>query len=150
LHIGYVVAPKHLAETFRFARALFGLGYSTQLQSTLADFIAGGHFSRHIRRMTKIYERRRGLLLDLLSRELPRGFTTGPARRGLHVAIVGPPDFDDVRFVNSLPNGERVVPISRLCIERMDCRGLLIGFSIGTDDALRHSAKALATALKRC
>jgi GntR family transcriptional regulator / MocR family aminotransferase len=149
LRFGYVVAPELLGETFRFTRALFGLGSPALLQATLADFIVDGHFSRHVRRMTKIYDRRRGILLDTLSRELPAGFTTGPAQKGLHVAIIGPSDFDDVRFVDSMRNRERVIPISQLCVERTNCKGLLIGFSSGSDHALAHSAKALADSLSR-
>jgi DNA-binding transcriptional MocR family regulator len=99
--------------------------------------------------MTKIYERRRGILVGVLSRELPPNFATGPAQTGLHVAITGPPDFDDVRFVNSMEAGERVLPISLLCVERTDCKGLLLGFSAGSDDALAQSASALAASLKR-
>lgn len=148
LRVGYVVVPEHLAQTFRFARALFGLGSSAHLQATLADFIAEGHFSRHIRRMTKIYERRRGILVSILSRGLTAGFAIGPAQTGLHVAIAGAAQFDDVRAANSMAKGERVLPISLLCIERTDCKGLLVGFSAGTDEALARSATALAASLQ--
>lgn len=148
LRLGYVVAPEHLAESFRFAREIFSLGASAQLQATLAEFIAGGYFSRHIRRMTKIYERRRALLIGVLARNLPREFRLGPAQKGLHVAIIGPSGFDDVRFVNAMAGGERVLPISRLCVKRTDCAGLLVGFSAGSDDALMRSAKALAESLR--
>jgi GntR family transcriptional regulator/MocR family aminotransferase len=147
IRLGYVVAPEHLAESFRFARTLSGLGSSAQVQATLAEFIAGGHFSRHIRRMTRIYERRRGILVGILSRELPRGFTIGPAQTGLHVAIVAPSDFDDVRVANSMRNGERVLPISQMCVQRTDCKGLMVGFSAGSDDELSRSAANLAASL---
>jgi len=147
LRLGYVVVPEHLAESFRFARALLSLGASAQLQATLADFIAGGHFSRHVRRMMKVYDRRRNILVEILSRKLPSSFTIGPAQKGLHVAVTGPGDFDDVRFANSMPNGERVLPLSRLCVKRTDCKGLLLGFSSGPDAALARSAKALASSL---
>jgi GntR family transcriptional regulator/MocR family aminotransferase len=46
LRTGYVVVPRHLAQTFRFARAITSLGSSAHLQNTIADFIAQGHFSR--------------------------------------------------------------------------------------------------------
>lgn len=147
LRIGYVVAPEHLAETFRFAPTLFGLGSSAYLQATLAEFIAGGHFSRHVRRMTKIYERRRTILVDILSRDLPTGFTIGPAQTGLHVAITAPPDFDDVRFANAMDSGERVLALSLLCVERTDCRGLLLGFSARSDDELTRSGRGLVASL---
>ncbi|MGA8476182.1 MAG: PLP-dependent aminotransferase family protein [Candidatus Cybelea sp.] len=149
MRLGYVVVPDHLASIFRFARALFSLGASAQLQATLAEFIAGGHFSRHVRRMTRVYERRRRILVEVLSRELPRSFAMGPAQKGLHVAIMARRDFDDVRFVNTMSDGERVLPLSQLCVQRADCKGLVVGFSAGSDHALARSASLLAGSLRR-
>jgi len=45
-------------------------------------------------------------------------------------------------------NGERVLPLSRLCVKRTDCKGLLLGFSSGPDDALAKSAASLAASLR--
>jgi GntR family transcriptional regulator / MocR family aminotransferase len=148
LRLGYVVAPPHLAATFRATREITSLGASADLQATMADFIAQGHFSRHVRRMTPTYERRRDLVIDALSKNLPRGFRVGPAQTGLHVAVTGPPDFDDVRAANSMPDGQRVIAISTLCIDRSDCKGLLMGFSAGSDAAVETAARALALSLR--
>ena len=148
LRLGYVVAPPHLAQTFRFTRAVTSLGSSAQLQATVADFIAGGYFSRHIRRMTATYERRRHILVNALAKELPRSFTIGPAQTGLHLAITGPPEFNDVRTANSMAAGRRVLPISALCVNRTDCRGLVMGFSAGDDDAVANAARSLAASLR--
>jgi GntR family transcriptional regulator/MocR family aminotransferase len=147
LRLGYVVAPRHLAPTFRFARAISSLGASGHLQKTIAEFILQGYFGRHVRRMTAIYARRRRILVDTLTPKLPRGFHIGPAQTGLHVAINGPSDFDDVRAANALATGNRVLPISLLCVTRTDCKGLLIGFSAGSDADLRHAASMLAASL---
>jgi GntR family transcriptional regulator/MocR family aminotransferase len=149
LRLGYVVAPPHLADLFRFARAVASLGASAQQQATLADFIAQGHFSRHIRRMAAIYQRRRNILVNALSDGLPPGFRIGPAQTGLHVAVTAPSGFDDVAAANALPRGHRALPISLLCVSRTDCRGLACGFSSAPDDALRRAAAALVATLQR-
>ena len=148
LRLGYVVAPPHLAQTFRATREIIGLGASTELQATMAEFITRGHFSRHVRRMATTYERRRHLVVNALAQNVPCGYSVGPAQTGLHVAVSGPPDFDDVRAANSMPDGQRVMPISTLCVERTDCKGLLMGFSAGTDDAVSSAARALAVSLR--
>jgi GntR family transcriptional regulator/MocR family aminotransferase len=148
LRLGYVVAPPHLAEMFRFTRAITSLGASAHLQAVVSDFIAQGHFSRHVRRMTGVYERRRRIVLDVFARELPIGFRVGPAQTGLHVAVIGPIHFDDVGVANSLINGLRVLPISTQCVQRTDCKGLLLGFSAGTDDEIASAARTLAAAIR--
>ena len=147
LRLGYLVAPRHLAQTFQFTRGITSLGASAHLQKTLAEFIAQGYLSRHIRRMTTIYERRRHLFVDTIAKNLPHGFSVGPAQTGLHVAITGPADFHDVRAANTLPEGQRVLPISLLCVERTDCKGLVVGFSAGSDDGIARAATRLARRL---
>jgi GntR family transcriptional regulator / MocR family aminotransferase len=147
LRSAYIVAPRHLTQRFRFARTVTSLGASAHLQKTIADFIAQGYFSRHIRRMTATYERRRRILVDTLTKSLPPGFSVGPAQTGLHVAVSGPADFDDVRAANAMPRGHRVLPISLMCVERTDCKGLLIGFSAGSDDSVARTATMLAESL---
>jgi GntR family transcriptional regulator/MocR family aminotransferase len=147
LRLGYIIAPPHLAKTFRFARAVTSLGAAAHLQATTAAFITQGYFSRHIRKMTTLYERRRRTVVDVLAKTLPRGWRVGPAQTGLHLAIVGPIDFDDVHAANSLISGERVIPLSSLCVSRADCKGLVIGFSAGDDEAIANSARQLAASL---
>jgi GntR family transcriptional regulator/MocR family aminotransferase len=144
LRVGYVVVPPHLAASFRFVREIVSLGAPAHTQATVAEFIAKGYLSRHVRRLTKIYERRRRVLVDVLSRSLDERFTIGPAQTGLHVAINAPAGFDDVRAANSMSDGERVLPISLLCVEREDCKGLVLGFGSGTDESVARSAEMLA------
>lgn len=149
LRVGYIVVPRHLAKTFRFARAIVSLGACTHLQRTIADFITHGYFSRHVRRMTAIYERRRRVVVDVLTQRLPAGFSIGPAQTGMHVAITGPVDFDDLAMTNAMPQGHRVLPISTLCVERSDCRGLVVGFSSGDDEQLVRTALLLTESLRQ-
>ena len=66
---------------------------------------------------------------------------------GLHVAIIGPADFDDVRADNNLPEGNRVLPLSLLCVQRKDCKGFLVGFSAGSDESIARAAAMLADSL---
>lgn len=149
LRIGYVVVPPHLTDAFRFAREAFSLGSSTHIQATVAEFIAQGYFSRHIQRLTKIYRRRRRILVDVLSNALPDGFKIGPAQTGLHVAISGPPGLDDVRIANSMSAAERVLPLSLLCVNRKDCKGFVLGFGSGADESVARSAEMLAVSVGR-
>ncbi len=55
LRLGYVVIPLDLVEQFRAVRRVMDLGPPTFFQEVLADFIAEGHFARHIRRMRVLY-----------------------------------------------------------------------------------------------
>ncbi len=143
IRLGYLIVAPHLAAAFRAARASTSLGVCLHLQATAAEFIERGYFARHIRRMNAIYERRRATLVHALSFGLAASFRLGPTQTGLHVALIGEPSFDDVAHSIG-PNGDRLIPLTRLCVERHDCRGFLLGFANGTDRAIEQAARALA------
>jgi GntR family transcriptional regulator / MocR family aminotransferase len=147
IRVGYIVAPPHLVDALTIARAVAGLGVGIHLQATLADFIAQGHFARHIRRTNAAYDRRRAVLIDALQPALRAGFRLGPALTGLHVALLAEPGFDDVAVASSV-EGQRLVPLSTLCINRRDCRGFLLGFTNGSDEAIEAAARNLVNALQ--
>ena len=146
IRTGYLVVPPHLARIFRTARASTSLGLSLPAQATLATFLREGHFARHIRRMNAVYERRRTILAQALA-PLEETFTCGPMQVGLHVALIANEPFDD-RALSRALEGQRLVALSSLCIERDDCYGFALGFTNGSDARVEAAAKALTAALK--
>jgi GntR family transcriptional regulator / MocR family aminotransferase len=141
IRTGYVIVPPHLARSFRAARANTSLGVSVHVQATLAMFLHDGHFARHIRRMNAIYERRRAILAQALA-PLDAAFTCGPAEVGLHIALIAKRPFED-RTLSRALDGQRLVPLSSLCIERTDCYGFALGFTNGSDTDVEGAARAL-------
>jgi len=111
----------------------------------LAAFLREGHLARHIRRMNAVYDRRRGVLADALA-PLGEAFACGPMQVGLHVALMSKRAFDD-RALSRALDGQRLVPLSSLCIERTDCYGFVLGFTNGSDEHIRAAADALSNAL---
>jgi GntR family transcriptional regulator/MocR family aminotransferase len=59
LRLGYIVIPVDLIRRFSAVREAMDIFPPTLNQAILADFIAEGHFARHIRRMRQIYGERR-------------------------------------------------------------------------------------------
>src|ERR1700722_2910732 len=148
LRIGYLVVPPHLAEAFAFACTVATVGSAQQMQAVVAAFIGRGHFVRHVRRMAGLYQRRRRVLVETLADGLPPGFRIGPAQTGLHLALMGPPGLDDVTLSRSFGPGRRAYPLSLLCIERDDCRGLVLGCSAGDETAIRSGALVVVDGLR--
>ena len=148
IRLGYLIVPAHLASAFRAARASTSLGVSLHLQETAAWFIERGHFARHIRRMNAVYERRRAILVDTLGARLRVPFRLGPAQTGLHVALIADAGFDDGAHAGG-KNGDRLVRLSQLCVERRDCRGFVLGFANGSDRDIELAARQLAESIAR-
>src|SRR2546421_4631283 len=70
LRLGYLVAPSALLEGLVAARDFIDMHPPLLEQMALADFIAAGHFARHLRKMRVQYRERRDALVDALTREL--------------------------------------------------------------------------------
>ncbi|RDE22749.1 PLP-dependent aminotransferase family protein [Motiliproteus coralliicola] len=64
--LGYLVVPESLANTFATAKRYQGGDSPMLLQAAAADFIAEGHFVRHLRRMRQCYQRKWDHIHDLL------------------------------------------------------------------------------------
>jgi GntR family transcriptional regulator/MocR family aminotransferase len=70
LRIGYLVAPPSLVPVLTAAKWLSDLHSSTLEQETLAEFIEGGLYERHLRRLRKRNTARRAALLEAIGKHL--------------------------------------------------------------------------------
>ena len=64
LRLGYVVLPADLVDPFASAVAVTMRHAQLLDQAIVADFITGGHFGRHIRRMREVYAERHSALIS--------------------------------------------------------------------------------------
>ena len=84
LSLGYAIIPSCLIPAFEAALTLVGRPPSILDQTILTDFIVGGHFSRHLRRMRKVHESRRTALVESLTEHLGDRVEIIGADAGLH------------------------------------------------------------------
>lgn len=87
LRLGYLVLPKHLAQAFAQRRALDMRHSEVSSQWVMAEFMARGHFQRHIRRMRKAALSRRDALLALWPKTISGCSPMPEVSAGLHVKI---------------------------------------------------------------
>ncbi|MGQ3215691.1 MAG: MocR-like pyridoxine biosynthesis transcription factor PdxR [Shinella sp.] len=59
IRVGYLVLPPRLVGTFRNLSGLIHRSVPVETQLALAEFIGGGHFASHLRRMRGLYAERR-------------------------------------------------------------------------------------------
>jgi GntR family transcriptional regulator / MocR family aminotransferase len=148
LRLGYLVVPSDLVDTFIAARALIDR-HSPQLdQAILADFIAEGHFVRHIRRMRTLYEHRQQVLLEAARQELGGLLEVSPHEAGMHLVGWLPPDLDD-RAVSrkAALKGVDAQPLSAYSLCGTTRPGLLLGYTCFSDDEIREGVRWLAQEL---
>jgi GntR family transcriptional regulator/MocR family aminotransferase len=95
LRIGYIVIPPDLVKHFAAVRFAMDIFPPYLYQEVLADFMAQGHFGRHIRKMRQLYGSRRTTLIDCLRAEFGDRIELHGAAAGMHVTITLPDGLDD-------------------------------------------------------
>ncbi|MEM5399100.1 MULTISPECIES: PLP-dependent aminotransferase family protein [Paraburkholderia] len=149
LRVGYLVAPEALAESFATASAeLYREGQLLQ-QAVLAEFIAEGHFTSHIRKMRALYGQRRQVLLDAVARRYGDALPAMGGDAGLHVVMQLPEGSDD-RAVAEAALARNIVvrPLSGYYSSRERANpGLLIGYACVPDEEIAPAFETLAEAI---
>lgn len=94
LGLGFVVAPRSVAERLVEACAVLAPAPNRTTQLAITEFLADGHYLRHLRQMKALYADRRSLALARLNEVLP-----GTMTAGLGVIAPLPPTVDDCTVV---------------------------------------------------
>ena len=149
LRLGYLVVPQDLVDAFTAARELSDLHSPSVEQAILADFIADGHFGRHVRRMRNLYAGRQETLVESAFRDLAGTLEVRPAESGLHLVGRLPKDADD-RAASRLAAGHGIeaIPLSWYADGTPKHKGLMLGYAAVSESEIRGGTRSLATALK--
>jgi GntR family transcriptional regulator/MocR family aminotransferase len=154
LRLGYVVAPPALAGPLARAKAVVDRHSAIVPQAVLADFMAGGHFARHIRRTRDAYAGRRAALLDTIDGVLGDELVCGPSDAGLDLCVHFRRDLAEADVVRrAFEAGIDVRPLSYYTNPAAgpECAvapGLLLGFSALAPGEIKAGAAVLARVLK--
>ncbi len=148
LRLGYLVAPVELAAAFRAARQADDFCPPYLPQATLAEFIRRGSFSRHIRKMRRIYRGRLTALVDALHREFGDFFELPKTVAGLNLVAWLPPGVSDTAAAKAaLQAGISTSPMSRFYLSEKPRSGLFLGFGGVTPEQIDEGARRLKIAL---
>ena len=150
LRLAYVVLPRSLVPVFEAVRRQLDDHTHGAMQAVLADFIDGGHFSGHLRKMRALYHGRRDALLAACARSLPATAILGPATNGMNVALHLPARHADRAVAaRAAASGLSVLPLSRYASGTHSCNGLLLGYTALTERQIGAGMARLAQVIAR-
>jgi GntR family transcriptional regulator/MocR family aminotransferase len=142
LRLGYVVVPPMLRDAFAAAKWLTDRNSPMLEQAALADFLADGHLERHVRRMRRLYKRRRDVLLDALARHFGEAARIRGDAAGMHLSVRLP---DAARFrANATKHGVHIASSEPYYAGKAPTNEFLLSFSAISERAIREGVRRLA------
>jgi GntR family transcriptional regulator/MocR family aminotransferase len=149
LRLGYLVIPPDLVDYFAATQSVTSRHAPLLEQAVLCDFIAEGHFGRHVRRMREVYAERLSVLLECARQRLTGLLEVIGVEAGLQTAgwLCGRVDGDTAAKAAARRDVE-VTPLSRYSRGRMPREGLQLGFAAVDAEAIRRGVRDLAVALE--
>ncbi len=157
LRLGYLVVPPDQCAAFHSVHAELGPQASSVAQPALAEFMTTGQFAAHIRRMRRLYAKRRALLLDRLVEKCSGLLVPEPANSGMHIVVGIEPRLSarhcDYEICERLrQHGIEAQALSSYYADGSAPgdlgHGLLLGFSGFEEAELESAISAMASALK--
>ena len=151
LRIGFLVVPESLAEAFGTGLAELYRSGQVFLQAALADFMAEGHFSSHIRKMRVLYAERLHILLQAIEQQFGQQLTITGGEAGLHLTLLLPPHCNDKLICEEArQKGIIVRPLSTYYMSPKTARcGLLLGYASVPSDEIASAFGKLAGVIKK-
>ncbi|HLI94576.1 MAG TPA: PLP-dependent aminotransferase family protein [Candidatus Baltobacteraceae bacterium] len=148
LRLGYVVAPADLIARFEAVKSITSRHAQLFDQAVLCDFIAGGHFARHLRRMREIYAERLAALLKAVREHLAGVLEVPDIEAGLQTVAWLSPNVDaNVVEQRSRAQGLHVTALSKFAIAPLSRDGIQLGFAAITPAQIRRGVHDLARVL---
>jgi GntR family transcriptional regulator / MocR family aminotransferase len=150
LRLGYLVIPPDLVSYFAAAKSVTSRHAPVLEQTVLTDFIAQGHFARHIRRMRQIYAERLSILLDSARQRLAGLLEISSVEAGLQTVGwlrdgINP---ESVARDAAARNVE-VTPLSHYSRGRVSRGGLQLGFASVDAQEIHRGIHDLAIVLEK-
>jgi GntR family transcriptional regulator/MocR family aminotransferase len=147
LRLGFLIVPGDLVEGFSRARLASDVHPPLLEQAILAEFMAQGHYQRHLRRMQAAYAER----LDALRQAIDRSgapLRMRPVHTGLHaVADLEGVDAEDV-YHEAAARHIEVMPLGHYFGSGDTLDALLLGFGVIPPEIIRADVAHLAAAIE--
>jgi GntR family transcriptional regulator/MocR family aminotransferase len=127
LRLGFLVAPLELTARLGDVAACLAPAPSAAVQGAVAEFLRGGHYLRHLRRMKRLYAAQRQRLLECLAQIGPKPLKVEKTA-GMAVVVSLPPSTSDVDISRrALAAGLAPGPLSPWYARPPAQQGLLLG-----------------------
>jgi GntR family transcriptional regulator/MocR family aminotransferase len=119
-------------------------------QAVLTDFIDGGHFTRHIRRMRTLYHERQEALVAAAAQELDDVLALAPSDAGMHlVGWLRGSISEHTASARAAAADVIVQPLSTFSLAALHRNALVLGYSGIRPSLIWRGARVLGEVLRK-
>ena len=148
LRLGFIIAPDWARPALVAAKNCLDWHCSIPVQLGVAAFIAEGHLARHVRKMRRVYQQRRQLLMQILNQDFSKWLQPIPSHYGMHISAAAGTDVDLERTVEKLAaTNIQLHTFRRYYLGPPTRQGLIFGLGAAPPSDLRRALRALHNAL---
>lgn len=145
--LGYLVAAPQLVDSFAAIQMAAHMHPPAIAQAAMCDFVEGGHFARHVRRMRILYAERQELVIDA-TRILDDVCTVRKAPAGLHLVGELRAGIDDAALSRWLASeGVSAWSMTSHALGGTVTPALILGYAATGKDEIARGVSAIANAL---
>ncbi|MGE8098822.1 MocR-like pyridoxine biosynthesis transcription factor PdxR [Pseudomonas fluorescens] len=143
LRLGYLVLPMGLVDAFSQRRAVDVRHSEVSTQAVMAEFMAAGHFQRHIRRMRRAALSRRNTLLAGWPVDIPGVGSLPGVAAGLHLTVAVDTQARERELIDAAAsvdveiNGLSNYWLPESCTLPDQRAGLVLGFAAVPEEAIK-------------
>jgi GntR family transcriptional regulator/MocR family aminotransferase len=148
LRLGYLIVPESLVPALAALKFLMDRHAPVFEQEVLCDFLAHGHFERHVRRARTRNAARRAAMLDAFRETLGDRAEIVGENAGIHMVVwlrdVVPSRLDDL-IARAAGGGVGIYSVAPYYIAPPAKAGLLLGYAGLTEQEIRDGVRVLAS-----
>ena len=149
IRLGYLVIPELLVEPFYQIKRFIDGGLSQLPQLALAEFMAAGDFTSHVRRMRKLYQHRREVLRREMEKTFPDIVVRVESDGGMHSVFLLAEGYSDTEIcARANAKGVGILPLSAYYSGEKKPQGIVIGFAAHDEAAIKYGVSTITQCIE--
>ena len=153
IRLGFMIVPRELIKTIEEVKYNSDIHTSLFEQATMASFISQGYYEKHIRKMKKLYDGKRRMIIQEIQKHFGNKIVITGHKSGLHLIL----DFSEVIDRYDLEKAMKSACVNMqfldaYCFPRETCIGevkLVMGFGNVTESQIVDGLEKLSDEIKR-
>ncbi|MDD2774204.1 MAG: PLP-dependent aminotransferase family protein [Elusimicrobiales bacterium] len=148
--LGYIVGNEAIIKRMAILKQSMDLCSSPFAQLVAAEFLRGGYYQEHVKKVVRIYKAKKDHMLAALARHMPEGVTWTKPEGGLFLWLRLPETMDgDDLFSEALKENVAYVVGSAFHCDGAGRNTMRLNFSYSTPEKIDEGIKRLATVFKK-